>query len=451
MKSVWMKFCSALRAFRVARAGNVAITFAFASLPIIVGVGFAVDYSRASQVKVALQAALDSTALMISKEAARDTSSQLQTNAQNYFNALFNTRLATSSTITASYTTQGGTQVVINGTANVNTIFLNFNFLGYIGIPNMTVSSSSTVKWGSTRLRVALVLDNTGSMADSGKITALKTATANLLTQLKNAATTNGDVYVSIIPFVKDVNLGPSEWNSDWIYWGTAAQDTTLSDNNSWDANNGSCSVGNYSTRSSCVSHSTCSLSDYNSQNSCTNAGTCSLSGYNEPEQLHRRGHLLDFGPLDPEQLHDGHLLAFGLFVPEQLHGRGHLLKWSRVDAEQLHRHQSLLECLLHVEKQLHFAWRNLGLWHVEGRRLDPARNVDCRRVDAGRVERGHLDARQPQYLERLRHGSGQFDHAGHCQQLRHQRCAARRDKECVPVPGRAIRLLPASRDGPEL
>ena len=25
-----------------------------------------------------------------------------------------------------------------------------------------------------------------------------------------------GDVYVSIIPFVKDVNLGGANWNSDW-------------------------------------------------------------------------------------------------------------------------------------------------------------------------------------------------------------------------------------------
>ena len=49
MMSVWTKFRSALRAFRVARAGNVAITFAFATLPIIGGVGFAVDYSRANR------------------------------------------------------------------------------------------------------------------------------------------------------------------------------------------------------------------------------------------------------------------------------------------------------------------------------------------------------------------------------------------------------------------
>ncbi len=149
MKSVWMKFCSALRSFRVARAGNVAITFAFASLPIIVGVGFAVDYSRASQVKVAIQAALDSTALMISKEAARDTSSQLQTNAQNYFNALFIRGSPRVLPSLSSYYDPKAERRWLSTAQPTSYRFLNFNFLGYIGIPNMTVSSSSTVKWGS--------------------------------------------------------------------------------------------------------------------------------------------------------------------------------------------------------------------------------------------------------------------------------------------------------------
>ena len=65
-----------------------------------------------------------------------------------------------------------------------------------------------------TRLRVALALDNTGSMSSNGKMTALKSATKSLLTQLKAAATQNGDVYVSIIPFSKDVNVGSSNYNA---------------------------------------------------------------------------------------------------------------------------------------------------------------------------------------------------------------------------------------------
>jgi Flp pilus assembly protein TadG len=277
MMSAWTKFRDALRAFRDAHTGNVAIIFAIATLPIIAGVGFAVDYSRANAVKAAMQSALDATALMISKEAATDTAAQLQTNAQKYFLALFTQTQALTPTVTASYTTTGGTEVTLNGTADVPT-----SLLGIIGYNTITVTGSSTTKWGSNRLRVALVLDNTGSMADNGKMTALHAATNSLLTQLQNAVTVNGDVYVSIVPFVKDVNLGASNWNSNYIYWGTVAQDPSLTDNNSWDANNGSCSAGSsYNTRSACVATSTCSISGYNSQSSCTGAGTCSLSGYN--------------------------------------------------------------------------------------------------------------------------------------------------------------------------
>ena len=58
-------------------------------------------------------------------------------------------------------------------------------------------------------------LDNTGSMATDGKMDALKTATKNLLDQLKTAAAKDGDVYVSIIPFSKDVNVGTSNYNAE--------------------------------------------------------------------------------------------------------------------------------------------------------------------------------------------------------------------------------------------
>jgi hypothetical protein len=106
------------------------------------------------------------------------------------------------------------------------------NFMGLLGFSNMNVGVDSQVKWGNTRMRVALVLDNTGSMADDGKMPALITATNTLLNQLKGAAVNAGDVYVSIVPFVKDVNVGKSNYNATWLDW------------TDWDANNGSCSTG---------------------------------------------------------------------------------------------------------------------------------------------------------------------------------------------------------------
>ena len=57
------------REFRAANGANVTLTFALATIPMVGFVGAAVDYSRANSVKAAMQAAADSTALMLSKTA----------------------------------------------------------------------------------------------------------------------------------------------------------------------------------------------------------------------------------------------------------------------------------------------------------------------------------------------------------------------------------------------
>jgi len=287
MTTVWKKLGRAFGAFRAARGGNVAITFAIAAIPILGAVGAAVDYSRANDVKAKLQAAIDATALMISKEAATDTSTELQTNASNYFFAMFKPPGVEDVTINAVYTGNGATSLIINATASVPTTIAQI-----FGIDKINLTASTTSKWGTTRLRVALVLDNTGSMGSAGKLDALKTATGNLLTQLKNAASVPDDVYVSIVPFVKDVSVDPSNYNASWIYWGTSTQDPGLHDNNSWDAQNGTCTISNKSSRSSCTSAGTCSISGHNSQSSCTSATiqSCSKPQYSSQRKCERHG-----------------------------------------------------------------------------------------------------------------------------------------------------------------
>ena len=288
MMNAWKKFRRTLSAFRVAQAGNVAITFAFASLPIIGFVGAAVDYSRANLVKAAMQTALDSTALMLSKEAASDTEDQLKTNATKYFKALFTAEEAKDIDVKVTYSTTGGSNIKVEATAA-----LDAKFVRVLGYETFHLGASSLARWGITRLRVALVLDNTGSMSDDGKMPALKTATHNLLNQLQTAETTPGDVYVSIIPFVKDVNLGKSNFAANWIYWGTAPvdnnvnnpsdpiQDSTSSDNTSWNATRGTCSSGSWNTRSECFANvGTCSVSGYTNQDSCTSSGMCNHGSY---------------------------------------------------------------------------------------------------------------------------------------------------------------------------
>ena len=70
MPTVRLPFRSALRIFARARTGNVAITFAFAIIPILAFVGAAVDYTHANAVRASMQSALDATGLMMSKQAS---------------------------------------------------------------------------------------------------------------------------------------------------------------------------------------------------------------------------------------------------------------------------------------------------------------------------------------------------------------------------------------------
>ena len=221
------------------RRGGIAPMLALLALPLMGTVGAAVDFSRANATRAAFQAALDSTALMLSKTATTQSAADMQTSATNYFKALFVHPEANNVTITASYSQTNGSKVTLNGSATLNT-----NFLSVLGYSQLSISATSVSTWGNTRLRVALVLDNTGSMSSSGKMTALKTASQNLLTQLKNAAVNNGDVYISIVPFTKDVNVGASNYAASWLRWDL------------WDAVNGTCSNSNYTTQSSCLSHS---------------------------------------------------------------------------------------------------------------------------------------------------------------------------------------------------
>src|ERR1700694_2840789 len=112
-----------LQALRKANGGNITITFALATVPVIGFVGAAVDYSRANSDKAAMQAAVDATALMLSKDASTLTTSQINTKATNYFNALFHRTDVNNIMITPVYTTSGGTQIVVTATGSVPTTF----------------------------------------------------------------------------------------------------------------------------------------------------------------------------------------------------------------------------------------------------------------------------------------------------------------------------------------
>jgi len=251
-KALFSRFSAAARRFAEARDGNVAVLFTLAAIPIVTFVGMAVDYSRANAARSSMQAALDSTALMVSKDlsAGTITTSQIAAKAQAYFTALYTNKDAKSVTVTASYTAASGTNgstVQVSGTGSINT-----DFMKLAGFNTMGFNSSSTATWGSNLLRVALVLDNTGSMQDYNKIGNLKTASQNLVTQLSALAKNNGDVYISVVPFEIDVNVGTSNSAATWLRWDMWDPKNYP---NSSQPYNTYCSGGYWMTMAQCLGH----------------------------------------------------------------------------------------------------------------------------------------------------------------------------------------------------
>ena len=226
------------RRFLGANQGNIAVIFAIAAVPVISFVGAAIDYTRANSARSSMQAALDSTALMLSKDLAEGLITAGQVNAKGavYFAGLYNNPDAkATATASAVYTANSsiGSQIVVTGSGSITT-----DFMKVAGFPNIAFSSSSTAAWGNVRMRVAMALDNTGSMAQDGKMPAMQTAAKSLVDQLSGLSKTNGDIYISIVPFAKDVNFGNASGSNNyqlpWIDW------------TDWEAANGTCNSSNW-------------------------------------------------------------------------------------------------------------------------------------------------------------------------------------------------------------
>jgi Flp pilus assembly protein TadG len=78
--------------FATDRNGGVAVIFGLALLPLVAGVGAAVDYSRANMIRTAIQDALDAAALSTALKARQLESDQIIPTATSYFNAVFGKR-----------------------------------------------------------------------------------------------------------------------------------------------------------------------------------------------------------------------------------------------------------------------------------------------------------------------------------------------------------------------
>ncbi len=252
-----MRGLALIREFYADRRGNIAILFGLALLPIVGAMGVAVDYSFANESRTKMQAALDITALSLSKMMPLNQS-ELESNGRKIFLAnLGKTPLTLSESNIAEQ---------LSITADIGKLTLEVNteypikmagVLSKFMPTDIPIGSHTEVVWGQGKVEVALALDNTGSMASSGKLTQLIAASHRLIEILKSAAQNPGDAKVGIVPFGFQTKVDPAaNVAASWIRWDL------------WEANNGTCSVSGGSSQSACT-EAHCSNSQYTSKSSC--------------------------------------------------------------------------------------------------------------------------------------------------------------------------------------
>jgi len=201
-----------LRRWRADRRGSYAVIFAIALVPILIAIGAAVDISKAYVVKQRLTRALDAAGLAVGGTTGM-TTSQIQAMAQSFFNANYPaSKIGVPGALVVS---TSGNVVNLSVRAAMPT-----SVIGIVGIRNLNINATSQITRMGKKLEVVLVLDNTGSMASSKKMTTLKAAAKNLITTVSAAAVNPGDVKVAIVPFTTQVSVDANpDKNTEIPYW----------------------------------------------------------------------------------------------------------------------------------------------------------------------------------------------------------------------------------------
>jgi Flp pilus assembly protein TadG len=191
--------------------GNVALLFALSLVPLLIGVGVAVDYGRALIVHERMQEAADAAGLAIGSWVGLSPD-DMKTKAQQYFDA--NYPASTLGTVGALSVSVDGSDIKVNVSGQVPTTFMQL-----ANITTVDVGASATIAVGMGTVEVALALDNSGSMSGS-KISSLKTAAADLVDTLFASAQNSSKpdpIKIAVVPFAASVNVGKQYKAANWM------------------------------------------------------------------------------------------------------------------------------------------------------------------------------------------------------------------------------------------
>lgn len=192
--------------------GGVAIIFSFSLLALAMASGLAIDYARSTSTWDSLQQDLDATMLFIGREKLRagEQSFDAQGTAEAYIKGL-RRRAHADAAFKLTITEPSPGKLKAKAEASVPTTFSKL-----FGISSFAVDVGAEVALGDQPVEVALVLDNTASMAGA-KLDALKAASKSLVEIAYRAERADQNVRIGIVPFAQYVNVGQANRNKPWM------------------------------------------------------------------------------------------------------------------------------------------------------------------------------------------------------------------------------------------
>jgi Flp pilus assembly protein TadG len=191
--------------------GTVAVIFAITFSGAMLMAAIAIDFARTQTELVRVQNAVDSAALAASHRLGLPDQ---DTTGPQKATAFFQANLAKHPSVgvldSVSLDSNKG-EVAAKAKGDVLT-----SLLRAFGINEIGFKANATVKRGKGTIEVALVLDNSGSMAGS-YIGDLRTAAQNLVNVVYTGFEGTDKVKVGVVPFAAAVNVGPTNIAAAWM------------------------------------------------------------------------------------------------------------------------------------------------------------------------------------------------------------------------------------------
>jgi Flp pilus assembly protein TadG len=191
----------------------VGIMFGLSVIPLMALVGAGVDYSMAASTRTRLQAASDTTALAVAQQASKLSDSDLLKFANNMVHAEMG---GAAVNVDALNVSDGRTTITIKTSGIYYT-----GIMGLVGVHEIPVSVTSRTVITNNTYEIAMVMDNSGSMASTAggksKMDAAKDAAKQLVNIMFTSSVSATRTKISLVPFTLSVKVGAGYQNATWM------------------------------------------------------------------------------------------------------------------------------------------------------------------------------------------------------------------------------------------